>query len=332
LVDYNRCGTPLDEIVTEPDFSSAAEVVEFLEEVRSRLVFSGAANCKMEEGGMRCDVNLSLKPKGSATLGKRTEMKNLNSFKMVARAIEFEANRQAELLRSGKTITQETRKWNDASGKTTSMRSKEEATDYRYYPDPDQAAIKITDADVAKVRGAMPTLAHEYRERFTTEYGLPAYDADILTREFYICDFYIKSLELLNEPKKISNWLMTNILAKSVGEICITPKQFVDTIKMTDTRKIQRANALLLIDKLWGNPNLDATTEAKAMKIYGGMSEDELYKIIDEVFAANASAVADYATTPDKVVNFFMGQTMKCTAGMADSVMAKDYIIKNLTK
>lgn len=332
LVDCNRGGAPLMELVTEPDFTSAAEVVEFLEEVRSRYIFSGVANCKMEEGGMRCDVNISLKPKGSKKLGNRAEIKNLNSFKMVARAIEYETVRQAEVLRSGGQIAVETRKWNDASGKTTSMRSKEMAQDYKYFPDPDQYTIKVSQDDIKRLRAALPTLAHQWREKFITEYTLPAYDADIITREFYICDFFNRSVELLAEPKKVSNWLMTNILAKAVGSIDITPKQFTDVIKMTDARKISRQNALVVFDKLWGNAALDAEKAAKELKVYGGVTVEELKKIISELFAANPAAISDYVSTPDKVVNFFMGQTMKRTGGMADSVAAKEIIMAKLTK
>jgi aspartyl-tRNA(Asn)/glutamyl-tRNA(Gln) amidotransferase subunit B len=328
LVDYNRTGTPLDEIVTEPDFSSAAEAVEFLEELRSRLVFSGAANCKMEEGGMRVDVNISLKPAGQKELGDRCEIKNLNSFKMVARAIEYEAKRQAEILDDGGRIEVQTRKWNDASGKTTAMRSKEDAVDYRYFPDPDQYAIRITREDVARVKKVMPVLAHQWREKFVREYGLPAYDANVLTRELCVLTFYIESLELMNEPKKISNWLMTDILAKATGSIELTPRQFIDIVKMEGSRKISRQNAKVLIDDLWKKPSVSAEARAKELRIFGGIGEDEIKKIIDELFLANPNAVVDYATMPDKVMNFFMGQTMKRTGGMADSVVTKQIISK----
>ena len=330
LIDYNRGGAPLIEIVSEPDISSAIEAVEFLEEIRSRLIFSGVANCKMEEGGLRCDVNISLKKKGEKKLGNRVELKNLSSFKMVARAIEFETKRQTALLDEGKRISVETRKWNDAKGTTSPMRSKETEIDYRYFPDPDQCPIHLSPQHIERIRKTLPPLAHEYREKFVKEYLLPAYDADILTREHYICDFYLKSIALLSEPKKVSNWLMTNILAKSTGDIKISPKQFTDVIKLTDSRKISRANALLLIDELWDRTEKDAETTAKAMKILGGISIEELSAIINEIFATNPSAVADYKVTPDKVVNFFMGQTMKRTGGMADSIVAKEIILKKL--
>ena len=324
LIDFNRAGVPLIEIVTEPDISSASEAVEFLEELRSRLIFAGVANCRMEEGGMRCDVNISLKPAGSKTFGNRTEHKNLNSFKMVARAIDYEVKRQTELLDAGKTIARETRRWNDASGKSTAMRSKEQAHDYNYIPDPNLPAISLQEVTVT-----LPTLAHQYREQFATM--LPQYDAEILTKEFFICDFFVKSIAIINEPKKVSNWLMTDILKLvTTAEIKISPKQFTDVIKLTDARKITRQNAIVLFERLWGTQE-DAEALAKKLKIYGGVSREEIEKILDELFKANTNAITDYATAPDKVINFFMGQTMKRTAGMADSVVTKNVIL-NLLK
>jgi len=326
LIDFNRAGVPLIEIVSEPDITSSAEAVEFLEEIRSRLIFAGVANCRMEEGGMRADINVSLKLAGSKTLGNRTEHKNLNSFKMVARAIDFEVKRQTELLDAGKSVARETRRWNDAAGRSTAMRLKEQAHDYNYIPDPNLPEICLEGFKVN-----LPTLAHQYRERFTSEYKLPQYDAEVLTREFYVCDFFVKSVELLEEPKKVSNWLMTDILKLvTTAEIQITPKQFTDTIKLTDTRKITRQNAIVLFDELWNKSNLDAEAHAKKLKIYGGLTREEIEKILDELFAANPSAVTDYVSTPDKVVNFFMGQTMKRTGGMADSVITKEIILGKL--
>ena len=190
LVDYNRGGTPLIEMVTEPDFSSAEEVVEFLKKVRENLVFENIANCYMEEGGMRCDVNLSLKKKGTSELGIRTEMKNLNSFKSVQRAIEYEAKRQAEVLSGGGVVIQETRKWNDDKGKSTSMRTKEQAQDYRYFPDPDILALNISDEDIERVKDEMVMLPAKRREVYQEEYGLPLYDAQILTSSKYISDYF----------------------------------------------------------------------------------------------------------------------------------------------
>jgi aspartyl-tRNA(Asn)/glutamyl-tRNA(Gln) amidotransferase subunit B len=331
LVDFNRCGSPLIEMVSEPDFSSAAEACEFLDEVRSRLIYSGVANCKMEEGGMRCDVNISLKPAGSATLGNRVELKNLNSWKMVARAIEYEVKRQANLLNDGKKITVETRKWNDGKGTTTAMRNKEGSVDYRYFPDPDQYPIHIGRDAVARIKATMPKLANEYRAEFTQNLKLPEYDADILTRDKNLTDFFLNCIKLHNNPTEISKWILTNILAKTQNfAIKITPKQLTDIMKLTETKKISRTNSVLLIDEIWDKTD-DAETLAKKLKMVGGVAATELQKIIADIFAANPNAINDYAATPDKVLNFFIGQTMKATKGLADSAATREIILKKLS-
>ena len=212
LVDYNRGGTPLIEMVTEPDISSADEAVEFLKKVREALVFEGIANCKMEEGGMRCDVNLSLKPKGSKEYGTRTEMKNLNSFKSVQRAIEYEAKRQAEILSTGGVIVQETRKWDDDKGKSSAMRTKEQAQDYRYFPDPDLLPLEISKEDVEAIAKEMVMLPADRRNMYVEKFGLPEYDAQILTSTKYISDYFEKCVSYFDAPKKISNWIMVDLL------------------------------------------------------------------------------------------------------------------------
>jgi aspartyl-tRNA(Asn)/glutamyl-tRNA(Gln) amidotransferase subunit B len=314
LVDYNRCGAPLIEMVTEPDFSSADEACEFLEEVRSRLIFANVANCKMEEGGLRCDVNISLKPAGSLTLGNRVEMKNINSWKMVARAIEYEIKRQTKLLDEGKKITTETRKWNDAKGTTSAMRSKESSVDYRYFPDPDQYPIHIPTETVAKIKKAMPKLANEYREEFESKLGLPKYDADILTRDKKITDFFTACLAILNEPKKLANWILTNVLAKAQNyNILITPKQLCGIIKL---------NKKEMIDDVWGKPNAVIKAPEK-------LSETELKAIIKKIFADFPDA-KNSGKSEEKIVNFFMGQTMKATKGLADPEMTKKIVLSVL--
>lgn len=331
LVDLNRAGVPLLEMVTEPDISTAQEAVEFLEEVRSRFVFSGTANCRMEEGGMRCDVNISLKPKGRKEFGARVEMKNLNSFRSVARAIEYESTRHAKLLDDGKKIDMETRKWNDGKGISTSMRGKEGVLDYMHYNDHDQYPIRVTEDDIAQLRATLPKLAHEYRKEFTESLGLPEYDTEILTREKSICTFFLLSIDLIPEPKKIANWILTDVLARCTNyEIRITAEQFTKIIKMVDARKITKTNALELMDKIWDNPKADPEKIAKEMGIIGGVTEKDIASIVTELISANAQAVTDYTTTPDKVLNFFMGQLMKRTQGKADSVIAREIIIKLL--
>ncbi|MCL2570495.1 MAG: Asp-tRNA(Asn)/Glu-tRNA(Gln) amidotransferase subunit GatB [Firmicutes bacterium] len=327
LIDLNRAGVPLIEMVTEPDISSSQDAMEFLEEVRSRLTFAGVAFCKMEEGGMRCDVNISLKPSGSKKLGNRIEMKNLNSFKMVGRAIEYEIKRQSSVLDDGGVVSVETRKWNDGRGVSLPMRRKSGEADYRYFADPDQPVISIPTKEIERLKKALPRLAHEWRNELS-KMGLTDYDADILTRDKVFLQFYMENLNLLNEPKKVANWLITDVLARCENfRVLISPKQFVDVIKLVDLKKISKKNSLDLIDAIWGTDK-DAEKCANELKILGGIGASDIEKIVNDLVKQNQKAVADYTTTPDKVVNFFMGQVMKITQGKADSVLTKEIVIK----
>ena len=312
MVDYNRGGVPLIEIVTEPDISTAPEAVEFLESVRERLTFGGIANCRMEQGGMRCDVNLSLKPKGSKTLGNRCEIKNLNSFRSVARAIEYEAERQAEILDANGRIVTETRKWDEGKGKTLTMRTKEESQDYRYFPDPDIYTVKITEKDVADIKKTMPVLAHELRLKFTKEYGLSIYDANVLTRDKVIADFYLACIALYQNPKKIANWILTDVLARlkdTDADITAitTPKTLTEIVKMVEEGKVTK---LVGLDMLDGKVKLTDTA---------GVTDAEIKKILIELKNTNPKVAADYAQNPQKVVTFIIGQVMKTTRGKAKS-------------
>jgi aspartyl-tRNA(Asn)/glutamyl-tRNA(Gln) amidotransferase subunit B len=323
-IDYNRGGVPLMEMVTEPDFENAAQVVEFLEEVRSRLVYAGVAQCKMEQGGMRCDVNLSLKKKGTKILGDRTETKNLNSFKMVGRAIEFESNRQAEILANGGKIITETRKWDDAKGKTLPMRSKEQSQDYRYFPDPDIYAIELTKKDVEDIKKTMPTLAHEYREKFMTEYALPEYDADILTREKFLTGFFIDCVKSYNKPKSISNWLLTDILKYETFPN-ITPTHLAEIIKMVDDKKINKTVGLQLLEKVIETEK-SPNELAQKLGLLSTISDAEIKKILETLHAQNPQVALDYKNRPDRVLPFIIGQVMKQTQGKAKSEVVQRLI------
>jgi len=332
FVDLNRCGVPLIEIVTEPDINSAAEAVEFLEEVRSRLVFAGIAECKMEQGGMRCDVNLSLKPRGSKVLGKRTEIKNLNSFKMVARAIEHEAERQAKILDSGKTIITETRKWDDGKGKTASMRTKEESQDYRYFPDPDIYPVRITRDDVARIKGTMRPLAHELREQFVHHFHIPEYDATVITKTREMSDFYLACVELLKEPKVISNWLMVDLLKimndNNTDVIPVTPKNFVEIIKMTLDKTITKTVGLQLLLASTMDPNVSPSAVAQKMGLLVVVSEQQILGILTHIKQDKPNLVDDYKRDAKRVLPFIIGQVMKATQGRAKSDLVEQLIPK----
>lgn len=336
LVDYNRAGVPLMEIVTEPDLSNADEVYEFVTKLRANLIYSDVAECKMEEGGMRCDVNLSMIKKGQPRLsGKRTEMKNLNSFKMIGKAIESEINRQSKLLDAGGKVVQETRRWNDAAGVSESLRSKENSDDYRYFPDPDILAIKISSDDVEKIRVTLPEMPTVLKERFVESYGIPAYDADVILKDKEVCQFYVKAVEIFNEPKKISNFLMTTILAKvkntDDGKISLTPKQCADIVQLVSENKISRANGVLLMEEIWGNDS-NVFTLAKEKNMLNDIDENAVLQFVQTVLAQNSSAMIQYAETPDKILNFLTGCVMKLSKGKADSKLVKELLEKELKK
>lgn len=333
LIDYNRGGVPLMELVTEPDISSAEEAVEFLTKLRQRLIFAGVAECKMEQGGMRCDVNISVKKKGSKELGERTEMKNLNSFKSVYRAINYEANRQIEVLENGGKIIQETRKWDDNHGKSVSMRKKETSSDYRYFPDPDMLAVEIPREDVENLKKTLPLMPEELKAKYMTEYGLTEYESDILTKEKDLSDYFNETVENFNKPKEVSNWILTEVLSKlkeGNDEILISPKDLAKILKLVENKTVTRTNAKEILTRVWENgENID-----KLAKEYGGNVDNEaLKKIVETIINGNPKAVEDYRTsdTPEKVFRWFIGQVMKETRGKANAVKAEEYV-KELLK
>lgn len=331
LVDYNRGGIPLMEIVTEPDISGADEAVEFLDKLRRTLVYSGVAKCKMEEGGMRCDVNLSVKEKGSSKLGTRTEMKNLNSFKMVKRAIEYEAKRQIEELSSGGMIVQQTRKWDDNKGKSYAMRTKGNSHDYRYFPDPDLLTVNIQKNDVEEIKKSIPLLAKDRIKIYIENFELPEYDAKILTNEKFVSDYFEECLRLYNNPKQISNWIMTNVLrvlkekpCEDLNEIILS-KNLIEIIKMLQQKEISRPNANELFSLLCFS-NLKAKDVAKEKGMLGGFSESELEELVDEVLMTYPDAKADFAKSPDKVIRFYIGKVMAHSKGLANPQKAQELL------
>ncbi len=334
-IDYNRGGVPLIEIVTEPDISSADEAVDFLTKLRSSLMYADIANCKMEQGGMRCDVNLSVKLAGSTQLGTRTEMKNLSSFKAVRRAIAYESQRQIEELEQGHRIIQQTRKWDDNKGKTFSMRSKEESQDYRYFPDPDILSIEISREDVNKIRKEIPPLAHERQEKYVSSLKLPQYDAKLLTEDKELSDYFESCLALLDKPKSISNWILTELFKvikeapeKDIDSI-ISPTDLTDIITMVEEKEISRPNGKELFERMCQGEK-GARKLAESLGMLGGLSEAEMISIIDKIIDANKSAVEDYKSTPEKVTNFFIGQLMRESKGKAKVDKAKALIVSKL--
>ena len=342
LIDYNRGGTPLIEMVTEPDFRSAEEVVEFLKKVREILMFEGIANCKMEQGGMRCDVNLSLRRKGDSNFGIRTEMKNLNSFRSVQRAIEYEAERQAEVLASGGDVVQETRKWDDFAGESFAMRSKEQAQDYRYFPDPDLLPILISDEEIEKVKSEMVEVPASRRKKYTEEFGIPKYDAELLTQTKYISDYFENCVDLLFVPKKISNWIMVDLFKivkdqtqkeQNQEDIVfpISEKQLTNIIKMVEDRQINKNVGLELLQKVI-ETGKDANELAKEMNLLVTISEDTILNLLSKLKSENSKVVEDYKKDPEKISKFITGYVMKNTQGKANSLVVKNLIPKVFSK
>ena len=330
LIDYNRGGTPLIEIVTEPVFESAEEVDEFLRKVRETLVFADVADCKMEQGGMRCDVNLSLKPKGSKILGTRTEMKNLNSFKSVSRAICYEIERQKEVLSHGGVVYQETRKWDDALGENFTMRSKEETQDYRYFPDPDILPFDITEEDKERIAKEIPTLPHERRRKYVSEYGISKNDSEHLTESKYVSDYFEKCVSYFNCPKKISNWILTDLfrmVKDSESPIFpISEKDLATIVKMTEEGKITKTNGLVLMEKVVETKE-EPEVLAKELNLLSSITEADIVKILEKFKAENPKAVEDFKKDP-KVMSFIIGYVMKNTQGKANGTVVRDLISK----
>lgn len=328
FVDLNRGGVPLIEIVTMPDISCAEEAVEFLEEVRSRLIFSGVADCKMEQGGMRCDVNLSLVEKGKGGLGVRTETKNLNSFKSVVSLIEYEAARHARAIENGEIIKVETRKWNEQMGATNGMRPKESA---QCVPAPDIPVVRITKEDVMRIKAQLPALACNLKEKLITELGLPEYDANILTKSKAILNYYLECVKLLNEPKKISNWIMVDLLRiikeQENDDLPLSPKHFTDIIKLVEDKQITKMVGLQLLEKV-----IEIKKEpyilAKEMGLLTAISEQQIEGILIQLRTENPKVAEDYKNNKERVLKFIVGYVMKNTQGKAKSEIIESMINK----
>ena len=331
-IDYNRGGVPLIECVTEPELSSSEEAVEFLTKLRNRYIFSDVAHCKMEQGGMRCDVNLSVKKKDSAELGTRTEMKNLNSFKSVARAIDYESKRQIQELEKGNKIIQETRKWDDERGISFSMRTKEDSQDYRYFPDPDLLTVKIEPKLVEELKESLPLLQEQRVEKYINVYNLSEFDANILTSTKIVSDFYDKCLKYLQEPKEIANWIITELMKYDLSNnFPVTSNDLVEIIKMVIDKKITRNNGKILLEKVI-DTNQSPVELAKQLDMIANITNEQIEDIVKNLINENKKAVEDFEKTPDKVIQFFIGNVMKQTKGKANGAIAREIILKFLSK
>ena len=323
LVDYNRSGVPLIEIVSEPDMRSAEEVIAYLEKLRLIIQYLGASDCKLNEGSMRADVNLSVREVGAEEFGTRTEMKNLNSFKAIARAIENERERQIDLIESGEKVIQETRRWDDTKEYSYAMRSKEDAQDYRYFPDPDLVPIIISDEWLEEIKNRQPELRDEKRIRYKEEYDIPDYDIDIITNSKKLADIFEEAISLGAAPKKVSNWLMveTMRLMKEAGmdadELSFSAKNLAAIIKMVDDKIINGTVAKEVFEKVFAD-DIDPVKYVEENGLKTVNDEGALTKTIEEIVAANPKSVEDYKSGKEKAIGFLVGQTMKAMKGKAD--------------
>ena len=323
LVDYNRCGVPLIETVSEPDMRNADEVIAYLEKLKLILQYLGVSDCKMQEGSLRADINLSVREVGAGELGTRTEMKNMNSFKAIARAIEGERKRQIEVLEYGKVIIQETRRWDDNKDTSFAMRSKEDAQDYRYFPEPDLVPIEISDEWLLNTKKCQPELRDEKMLRYEKEYEIPAYDADIITGSKHLADLFEETVAICGQPKEVSNWLMVETMRllkeeeKEPEDISFSAEHLAGLIKLIGDNKINRTVAKEVFEAVFRediNPADYVEVKGLSMVNDEGMLKDVVKKIMEQ----NPASVNDYHGGKEKALGFLVGQTMKEMKGKAD--------------
>ncbi len=333
--DYNRCGVPLIEIVTEPDFRSAEEVIAYLEKLRSILQYLGVSDCKMQEGSLRCDVNLSVRPAGSEELGTRTEMKNLNSFKAIARAIEYEAHRQVELIQEGKRVVQETRRWDENKDATFAMRSKENAQDYRYFPEPDIPPMELSEEYLEHVRAEIPEMAEAKMARYQRDWGLPVYDTRMITGQKALADFFEETVALGAAPKQAANWIMGEVLRQlsaqglEAKDMTLTPGTLARLIELVQTGKLNRNTAVKVFDAVFvADGDVDAYVKEHGLE---QVSDAGLVgRAVEQVFAANPKSIEDYRAGKEKAFGFLVGQVMRELKGRASPQVVNQTIREKL--
>ncbi|OGW39964.1 MAG: aspartyl/glutamyl-tRNA amidotransferase subunit B [Nitrospirae bacterium GWC2_56_14] len=337
LVDLNRAGTPLMEIVSEPDIRTAEEASEYLKKLRSILRYIEVSDADMEKGNFRCDANVSIRPVGATEFGTRAEIKNVNSFKFVQKAIEYEIKRQAQVLDEGGRVVQETRLFDSNKGVTFSMRSKEEAHDYRYFPEPDLVPIKISAEAIEEIRRSIPELPDAKRERFARDYGLPEYDADMLTQSRAMANYFEEATRLSNQPKNVSNWMMGELMrlinadGKEIDDSPIKPDRLAGLIKMIDAGVISIKIAKTVFEEMYKNGK-DAETVVQEQGLVQVSDTGAIETIIDDVIKANPGQAADYKAGKDKLFGFFVGQVMKASKGKANPDVVNQLLKKKLSE
>ncbi|MBR3132886.1 MAG: Asp-tRNA(Asn)/Glu-tRNA(Gln) amidotransferase subunit GatB [Clostridia bacterium] len=337
FVDLNRAGVPLIEIVSEPDMRSAEEAESYMRKLKSILEYIEVSDCKMQEGSLRADVNVSVRKKGSTEFGTRTEMKNMNSFRSIVRGINYEAERQIELIENGEAVTQETLRWDDISGRTFSMRDKEDAQDYRYFPDPDLVAIKLSDEYIENIKKALPELPESRKKRYMEEMDLSEKAANFVTSSKYYSNIFDEATEKCNNPKAVSNWLMSDI-AKVLNEreeeadkIPFSGKELGELIELIDKGTISNSIGKKVLNELFENPK--APSKIIEEKGWVQISDEGAIKeVVIKVLENNPQSVADYKAGKDKALGFLVGQAMKETRGKANPQMLNKMFIEELKK
>jgi len=334
-VDYNRTGVPLIEIVSEPDIESPEEAGAYLRQLRAILRYLGISDGNMEEGSFRCDANVSVRPKDSDTLGTRTELKNLNSFKFVEKALAYEIERQIKVLAENGKVVQETRLWDTDKNRTVSMRGKEEAHDYRYFPDPDLVPLQIDPVWIARIQNDLPELPDVRKDRFMDQYELPAYDADVLTGAKELADYFESCVQAVNNPKLVSNWVMGNLLGllnaegKSIEETPVPAGRMAELLKLIDDEVISGKIAKTVFDEMVASGKAPGTiVEEKGLVQV--TDEAEIEAVVDKVIAACPDEAASYQAGKKKLLGFFVGQVMKETQGKANPQMVNQLLKKKL--
>ena len=336
LVDLNRAGVPLIEIVSEPDFRSTGEVDRYLKKLKSILQYIDVSDCKMQEGSFRADVNVSVHKKGEP-FGTRTEMKNINSFKSITRLIDYEKERQIYELEHGNTIEQETRRWDDLEGRTFSMRNKEDSQDYRYFPEPDLVAIKLSDEYIENIRKELPEMPESRKERYMNKYGLSEKDSNSITASKYLSDFFEKAGEIANDYKSVCNWLNSDIARilnekeMEPEEIPFTAEELAEMVTLINKGTISTSIGKKVLDELFENPK----SPSKIIEEKGWVQisdKSAIKEVVLKVLAENAQSVADYKAGKDRALGFLVGQAMKQTKGKANPKMLNEMFLSELNK
>jgi aspartyl-tRNA(Asn)/glutamyl-tRNA(Gln) amidotransferase subunit B len=335
MVDFNRTGVPLIEIVSEPDIRSAEAAGAYLRQLRSIVRYLDICDGNLEEGSFRCDANVSIRPKGSDTFGTRSEIKNLNSFKHVEKALQYEINRQQEILTDGGTVVQETRLWDPDKNRTDSMRGKEEAHDYRYFPDPDLLPLVIDEDWIETVRRNLPELPVKKKKRFVAEYGLPSYDAEILTSDRDLAEYFENCLHGFNQPKPVSNWIMGSLLGllnaagKSIDQSPISAPHLAQLLNLIDDGTISGKIAKTVFDEMArsGKPPRQIVEDKGLVQI---SDTDAIDDVVANVISSNPKEVEAYKNGKSKLLGFFVGQVMKETRGKANPKMVNEILTKKL--